>query len=126
MLGGRGIVSFSLVITGGYQMKKRMSTWAGRSTFIYDGDPLKNGTKIKYGSGYQSKIVISASQYSAMINNFSKNRVPIGTSRDNPPSNSLGKWLQANVTKTATASYVGSILVEHRLAVKHGSEIEFH
>lgn len=107
-------------------MSKELKTWAGKSTFVYDGEPLTNGTRIHYGSGYQFSVSISASQYSALIHHFSKNRVPIGTSRDNPPINSVGKWLQDNVTKTATASYVGPILIEHRLAAKHGSEIEFH
>ncbi len=106
-------------------MSKKLSTWAGKSTFLYEGDPLSSGTPIYYGRDYNFSSRISASQYSAMINHFSGNRVPIGTSRTNPPRNSLGNWMQGCISKTALASYVGPILVEHRLAEKHGSEIEF-
>jgi hypothetical protein len=40
----------------------------------------------------------------------------MGTSRDNPPTGSVGAWLQENVTKTAIASYVGPILLSEGLA----------
>ena len=42
----------------------------------------------------------------------------IGTSRDSAPKGSIGEWLQANVTKTAIASYVGPILINEGFAEK--------
>lgn len=44
--------------------------------------------------------------------------VNIGTFRTNPPNDSIGKWLQDNVIKTAIASYVWSILIREGHAKK--------
>ena len=50
----------------------------------------------------------------------------IGTSRTDPPRNSVGEWLQLNVTRTALASYVGPILITEGYAEKAGgSKIRF-
>ena len=48
-----------------------------------------------------------------------------GTSRTDPQLGSLGEWLKEKVSKTATASYVGAILVNEGYAKKRGSRIEF-
>ena len=80
---------------------------------------------IYYGNDNKYTAKVSALQYSALIAKFSGLTLPAGTSRDNPPRNSMGQWLQENVTKTALASYVGAILVSHGLAEKHGSKIYF-
>lgn len=94
---------------------KTLPTWAGRSEFKYDGS-IESGTTIYYGSGFS--IRISASQYSAILQNFKGKTVNIGTSRDRAPLGSVGDWLQKNVTPTATASYVGAILIEEGYAIK--------
>ena len=45
-----------------------------------------------------------------------------------PPCESVGKWLQDNVTRTAIASYVAPILVEERYAkqVPDGRRLRIH
>jgi hypothetical protein len=102
---------------------KTILTWAGRSKFKYSGS-VKSGTKIIYGSGFSTTI--SAAQYYALFKHFQNKIIDIGTSRTNPPVNSVGEWLQKNVTKTAIASYVGAILISERDAVKIGGpQIKF-
>ena len=97
-------------------------TWAGRSKFSYSGS-VKEGTEIIYGKGYAVKV--SSEQYAKLLDFFAGNVVDIGTSRDNAPRGSLGAWLQANVTKTAIASYVGPILIHEGFGEKVGkSEIK--
>ncbi len=100
-----------------------MKTWAGRSTFSYDGC-IGRGTRIAYGKGFSSTV--SANQYAELLNYFRDRRVAIGTSRTEPPRDSVGEWLQSNVTKTALASYVGPILITEGYAERVGSsEIRF-
>jgi hypothetical protein len=102
---------------------RTLNTWAGRSTFSYEGS-VSQGTEIIYGSGFLVKL--SATQYTALLRNFHNRTVEIGTSRTDPPRGSLGEWLQAHVTKTAIASYVGPILIEEKCVVKIGSsQIKF-
>lgn len=103
---------------------KSLPTWGGRSEFEYDGS-IPEGTVIYYGSGF--KISISSEQYSQLLNHFRGKSVNIGTSRDNPPKGSVGEWLQKNVAKAATASYVGAILIHESYATKlnDGPSIEF-
>ncbi len=102
---------------------RTLKSWAGRSNFSYNGS-VKQGTKITYGRGYS--LSISAPQYAELLAHFLGDTVDIGTSRTNPPRGSVGKWLQSNVTKTAIASYVGSILIAEGYAKKHGgSKITF-
>jgi hypothetical protein len=96
----------------------QLLTWAGKSNFEYTGS-VKDGTTIKYGKGFIVKV--SADDYAKLIRLFSGRIVDIGTSRDRPPPNSLGKWLQQHVTKTAIASYVGPILIYEGHAEKIGS-----
>ena len=70
---------------------------------------LDNRILIQYGD--DRRITIAAEDYRRLIDTFKGRTVPLGTSRDSPPPHSVGKWLQENVTKTAVASYIGSILV---------------
>lgn len=83
-------------------------TWAGRSNFEYSGS-VETGTEISYGKN--SKVRVSAEQYERLRKQFLNNIVPVGTSRTDAPMESLGSWLQDNVTRTAIASYVAPILV---------------
>jgi len=101
----------------------KLETWAGRSTFEYEGS-VQTGTRIKFGANHI--VNVSSEDYSRLLTHFQGRIVPIGTSRDNPPKGSVGEWLQKNVTKIATASYVGAILIHEGYAVKGiKSEIEF-
>ena len=91
-------------------MSKILPTWAGRSRFEYSGS-VAAGTEILYGmKPYRQRI--TADQYRALLAHFGGATAEIGTSFDNPPARSVGEWLQANVTKTALASYVGPILLD--------------
>ena len=93
----------------------KMETWAGRSEFEYNGS-VERGTEIFYGKG--NRITVSAKNYKLLRQSFFNKTVQIGTSRDNPPKDSLGSWLQQNVTRTAIASYVGPILINEGFAKK--------
>ena len=92
-------------------------TWGGKSTFDYTGS-VETGTEIIYGQGY--KIRVTAAQYKALRRHFLHRIVPVGTSRTNAPRESLGSWLQANVTRVAVASYVAQILVLEGFAERVG------
>ena len=81
---------------------KELKTWAGKSNFSYTGS-LIEGTSITYGQGITQYV--SVIQYSQLLNHFRGRTVNIGTSRTDPPSVSVGKWLNENVTKVAIASY---------------------
>ena len=102
---------------------RELPTWGGRSSFSYSGS-VKKGTIIIYGSGYRTYV--SATQYAKLLKHFQGCTVSIGTSRTTPPRDSVGEWLQLNVTRTAIASYVGPILIREGYAEKVGSsEISF-
>lgn len=94
-----------------------MKTWNGRSSFDYSGT-VETGTDILYGKN--NKVRVSAQQYSKLRKYFLNNVVPVGTSRTDAPKGSLGWWLQANVTRTAIASYVAPILVRESYAKQEG------
>jgi len=94
-----------------------IKTWGKRSQFEYSGS-VKTGTDIIYGRGF--KIHVEAQEYTALRNHFMNRIVPVGTSRTEPPTDSLGAWLQANVTKTAIASYVAPILLIEGYAERIG------
>ena len=107
-------------------MMKRLATWAGHSSFEYTGS-VAAGTEILYGKKRNRKR-ITAAQYHALLSHFKGATVGIGTSRTNPTLGSVGEWLQANVTKTAMASYLGPILLEEGYAERvlgATSEIRF-
>lgn len=92
-------------------------TWGGRSTFDYVGS-VETGTRIKYGQGHT--IEVSAQQYAALRQYFLNRVVSAGTPRTEAPGESLGAWLQANVTRTAIASYVTPILILEEYAERVG------
>ena len=105
---------------------KTLETWAGRGTFKYNGS-VKNGITIKYGDEYKFTVNITKEQCNALINHFHGQTVQAGTSRTNPPINSVGIWLQENVTPTAISSYVCPVLIAEGYAEKVGStEIKFY
>ena len=107
-------------------MTKRLATWARHSSFEYSGS-VAAGTEILYGKKpYRQRI--TAEQYRTLLRHFCGATVEIGTSFDNAPAGSVGEWLQANVTKTAMASYVGPILLDEGYAERvpgAGSKIRF-
>jgi len=88
--------------------------------FIYEGS-VATGTEINYGHGF--KAAVSSRQYTQLLTHFSNSEIPVRASRTAAVSESLGSWLQANVTRTAIASYVAPILVAEGYAkpgTKHG------
>ena len=89
-------------------MGKELITWGERSSFEYDGS-VDVGTAIRFGTN--GRQFVTREQYVALLAHFKGRTVDIGTSRDNPPEDSVGAWLQEHATKTAIASYVGAILV---------------
>jgi hypothetical protein len=93
------------------------ATWAGRSHFEYSGS-VETGTDIIYGQGW--KVRVDAQEYAALRRHFLNRIVPVGTSRTDPPEDSLGAWLQSNVTRTGIASYVAPILLLEGYAVRVG------
>lgn len=91
--------------------------WDGHREFSYSGS-ITLGTEIHYKSGHS--IVVSPSQYDSLLDRFRGCTVEIGISRTSPPHGSIGEWLKSNVSKTAMASYVGTILIAEGLAEKVG------
>ena len=103
--------------------KKELTTWAEKSTFYYSGS-VKAGVQIFYGTQNASQR-ISKEQFNEMLQQFKGRTVPIGTSRDDRPPESLGYWLEKHICKTAIASYVGAILVDEGFAHRRKNLIEF-
>jgi len=87
-----------------------MPTWAGKSEFECDGFVGRDIT-IHYGNGFKSSIELADSELKKLLAVFRGKEVPLGTSRTTAPRGSVGAWLQANVTRTAIASYVGPSLI---------------
>jgi hypothetical protein len=98
-------------------MPTTLSTWGGRSRFTYDGS-VEGGTDITYGEGRRARV--DAHHFVDLRHRFLNREESIGTSRTDTAANSLGGWLQANVTRTAIATYVGSILVHEGYAERVG------
>lgn len=103
---------------------RKLDTWAGQSTFVYEGC-IRKGVTIHYGKEFSYNSEVSAGDLTRLLLVFGGKTVSMGTSRDNPPEGSVGKWLLSNVTKSALASYLGSILVYEGYAAKSGSNIRF-
>jgi hypothetical protein len=106
----------------------KLNTWANKSDFefTYEGEDILTGmTIIHYGKNKRYKQKITADQYHNIIERFRGQTLPIGTSKTDPPRNSLGFWLNQTITRTAIASYVGPILVHFGYAEKRGAEIIF-
>ena len=103
-----------------------LNSWAGRSTFRYNGS-VTDGKTIKYGQGNKYMVHVTQDQYSTLIYQLQGKTVKAGTSRTNPLIGSVGEWLQENVTQTAISSYICFILINERYAEKVGStEIRFY
>lgn len=103
---------------------RKLPTWAEGSTFTYDGN-VGIGTRIYFGK--DGCIDITKQQYQSLLNEYGGMTVNIGTSRDKASTQSLGYWVQENITKTAIASYVGRILLEEGYAEKvEGSMIRLN
>ncbi len=94
---------------------EELATWAGKSKFQYKGS-VEQGAKIYFGNGQYIKV--RPGQFANMLEHFAGCTVKVGTSRTNPPRDSLGTWLMENVTKTAIASYVAPILIAEGLAYR--------
>lgn len=102
---------------------KTLRTWGLGSSFTYSGS-IESGTRIMYGKGFT--VYVTPEQYSSLLDYFRDMTVDAGTSRTNPPRNSVGEWLRMNVTKTAVASYVCPILIDEGFAERVGkSQIAF-
>jgi hypothetical protein len=107
------------------QSYRTLNTWDDRSQFEYIGSVSK-GTIIFYGKDFNNCVRVKKDHYQSLIDHFRGQTVEAGTSKTNPPRNSVGKWLQENVTKTAIASYVLPILIDEKYAEKVGrTEIRF-
>ena len=103
-----------------------LPTWTGKSHFKYQGS-VRQGTQIWFGKS-QNLLTVSASQYMRLLDHFKGKEVPVGTSRDKPQPGSVGEWLQANVSRTAIASYLAPILVTEGYAhrVTDQTKIKFN
>jgi hypothetical protein len=64
-------------------MTEKLSTWAGGSTFEYEGS-VTEGTRILYGIKPYS-VTVSTDQYRALLNHFRDSEADMGTSRDSAP-----------------------------------------
>lgn len=106
-------------LLGGIKMRKKLSTWGGRSSFAYEGS-VEKGTTLYYGKNNVYAISISPATYKSLLAHFKGRTVAIGTPRTDPPEDSVGAWLMEYVTKTAIASYVGAILIREGYAEKVG------
>jgi len=102
---------------------KELKTWGGGSTFSYKGN-VATGTEIAFGKT-NAVVKITKEQFEQLLTAFRGKSVKAGTSRDMAPAGSLGHWLQQNISRSATASYVGAILVDEGYAQKDGSMIIF-
>lgn len=92
-----------------------ITTWGGRATFEYEGC-VQTGTEIFFGT--DSQATITAQQWQLLRKHFLGRVVEIGTSRDNPPTGSMGEWFYQNIHSQALMSYVGVILVRECYAVR--------
>ena len=102
-------------------MGHRLRTWGDGSEFEYTGS-VREGTTILYGRK-PNTVFVSPGEWSNLLNYFRDSETEMGTCRTTAPANSVGAWLQENVTKTAIASYVGPILIREGYAerVEHCS-----
>jgi hypothetical protein len=100
--------------------------WRRSSEFEYEGS-VKEGTTIYYGDltkkPINKPILVSKEEYEKLFLAFKNMKEPIilGTSQSIPPEGSVGYWLVRNVSDangTQIASYVGSILIHEKYAIK--------
>lgn len=102
-------------------LRKKLSTWSGRSKFEYSGS-VKLGTDIFFGKDFRYHEFIAATKYQVLLNNFKGRTISLGTSHTSPPSGSIGTWLLSNVSRRALASYVGPILLQEEYAKRINGE----
>lgn len=93
-------------------------TWAGRSSFDYDGS-IPTGTAIRYGKSLNNSQTVTVTQWRELRKKFRNTDSVLGTSFDNPPNGSIGHWWIQTYKKTNIMSYVGAILLEEEYAVKN-------
>ena len=101
---------------------KTLPTWSQRSTFSYAGfREYRHHDFLWIGLPrlcHHWTVLSLLEQFRGMT-------VDVWASRTGPPARSVGEWLQANVTKTAIASYVCPIFfmmkVLRRRSVNHRS-----
>lgn len=100
-----------------------LPTKSGRSSFRYERHE-DGSLHIEYGGG-KYRAQLTAEQWDALLREFAGRSVPLGSSRDTARAESVGAWLQRNVTKTAIASYVGPIRVHEGHASWGGGDDPF-
>ena len=94
-----------------YEIVYEMKTLVKKKPFKYKKN--SNGDiEILFGKDANKKVKLSKEQYMKLIETFKGRTVLIGSSRTNPPKDSLGEWLMNNITKQAIASYIAKILIE--------------
>jgi len=109
-------------------MRKKLPTWGvwkskppkegkKKYEFEYVGS-IETGTAIYFGKN--EEIFISKEIYAKLLKNFKGQSVTIGTPHESDlPEDTVGGFLQKNLgTQTVYSSYVGSILIHERYAVK--------
>jgi len=103
---------------------KEIPTWGERSKFNYSGS-VTEGTKIVFKNGVV--LEFSKEKYEKLLSFFSGKNVNIGTSRTDPPEGSLGKWIELNMRKMGTTSFIGAIMLSEGYAIKtkNRAEIKF-
>jgi hypothetical protein len=95
-----------------------LNTWkGGPEQFQYEGS-ISTGTDIRYGTDFACKATITAVDYQPILRRFTGKEVQIGTSKDRPPSGSVGEWVKANINRSGLMSYIGPILVDEGYAMK--------
>ncbi|MEH7356841.1 hypothetical protein V7150_25370 [Neobacillus drentensis] len=90
-----------------YEIMHDMKTIVKKKPFKY----ISNGNKEIFFGKSSSPVKLSKEQYTKLLDTFKGRTVTIGTSRTDPPKDSLGEWLMNNITKTAIASYIVPILL---------------
>ncbi|AEG14636.1 hypothetical protein Desku_1047 [Desulfofundulus kuznetsovii DSM 6115] len=92
-----------------------LKTWGARKVFTYTGS-VETGILITYGNN--RRIYFSAEDFKKLLQYFKGRAVAIGTSRTNPPKDSVGEWIKNNTSKPAIACYLGPILIKEGYAEK--------
>lgn len=94
---------------------KLLFTLQKKKPFKYKGS-VDTGITLYFGYQFDREKSIKKEQLVQLIREFSGQKVLIGTSRNDAPEESLGHWLQTNVSRTALASYVAPILIKEGYA----------
>lgn len=83
--------------------------------FKYKGS-VETGITLFFGHDFDREKTIQKEHLDLLLKEFRGRKVLIGTSRNTLQDGSLGEWLQANVTRTALASYVAPVLIKEGYA----------